>query len=197
MTVRALFDDALRAAKAWHMALPALNQFCPWPERLIYQERLPHLLPATTLMQSAPGQESDQSAPLLSALQALAPYLEWRHTYTVDEVGQHFLDTFGWFELAGPTGHFITDETRITVGYWGPSLRYERHQHVAEELYTVVSGEAQFMSDGEPDEILRAEGTRFHASNQPHALQTLASPLLVLVFWRGDGLCDPPAMSPS
>lgn len=197
MNVQALFDEALSAVKDWHKALANLYGFCPWPGMITYKERPPHLLPAAALLQTAPGRASTQSAPLLAALQALAPYLEWRHTYTVEEVGQHFLNTFGWFELAGPTGHFITYETRITIGYWGPGLEYDRHQHLAEELYTVVSGEAHFMSDGDPDETLSAGGTRYHASNQPHALRTQASPLLVLVFWRGDGLGEAPAMSTS
>ena len=195
MTARALFDDALRAAKDWHSALPAAHGFCPWPSDICYSDRAPHFLPAADLVITAPGATSLRSAPLLKALQALAPHLEWRHTYTVDEVGQAFLDNFGWFELAGPTGHFITHQTRITVGYWGPGLTYDRHHHVAEELYTVVSGQALFLSDGDADETLGADGTRYHASNQPHALQTLEDPLLVLVFWRGEGLGDAPALS--
>lgn len=195
MTVRALFDTALAAAQDWHAALPNAAAFCPWPDDLTYAEREPNTLPAADLIRQSPGEFSATSGGLVRALQDLAPYLEWRHTYTLEEVGQHFLDTYGWFELAGPDGHFITHQTRITAAYWGPGLDYPRHDHVAEELYTVLSGEALFMSDGDPDEVLGADGTRFHASSQPHALITQDSPLIVFVFWRGAGLSDAPAMS--
>lgn len=195
MTTRPLFDAALAAAKTWHAALPKAAAFCAWPTDLRYKHSAPCPLNATTLIQTAPGTPSPASEPLLNALQALAPHLEWRHTYTVDEVGQHFLDHFGWFELAGPTGHFITHEARITVGYFGAGLHYGRHQHAAEELYTVVSGHATFHLDHAQDARLGPGDTRFHASNHPHALTTTDSPLLILVFWRGEGLADPPAMT--
>lgn len=195
MTARALFEDALEAAKAWHAALPEVQKFCPWPESLTYQERPAHPLPVIDLLHADPGKTTASSAPLVRAFQNVAPHLEWRLTYTADEVGQHFLDNFGWFELAGPDGHFITHETRITAAYWGPGLDYPRHQHRAEELYTVVAGEALFQSDGDPDERLGPGATRFHASEQPHALFTESHPIVVLVFWRGVGLADAPALT--
>ncbi|MEM7733945.1 MAG: dimethylsulfonioproprionate lyase family protein [Pseudomonadota bacterium] len=197
MTARAAFEDALMAVKEWHAAIPEVHNFCPWPTDLTYAERRPCPLPAMGLLQTNPGPTNALSAPLLQAYQSIAPHLEWRHTYTVEEVGQHFLDTFAWFELAGPTGHFITHQTRITAAYWGPGLIYDRHLHVAEELYTVISGEALFKSDGDADEVLGAGATRYHASNQPHALETQDHPLVVLVFWRGEGLADAPALTPS
>lgn len=195
MTAPPVFEAALAKAKAWHAALPEAVAFCDWPDDLRYDDRTPYHLNATNQLQTAPGAPSRASAPLLSALQALAPHLEWRHTYTADEVGQHFLDHFGWFELAGPTGHFVTQKTRITVGYWGSGLHYGRHHHDAEELYTVVAGHGIFHLDDASDLTLCAGHTRFHASNRPHALTTTDSPILTLVFWRGDGLAEAPKMT--
>ncbi len=197
MTTRALFDAALAETQAWHAALPAVSGFVAWPMDLTYQDRPPNTLSAAGLVQTAPGGPTPASTPLLSALQALAPHLEWRHTYSADEVGQHFLDRFGWFELAGPDGHFITHQTRITVGYWGAGLHYGRHEHDAEELYTVVSGHGTFHLDDAPDLELGPGDTRFHPSNQPHALTTTDSPILTLVFWRGEGLGDNPRLTQS
>ncbi len=195
MNARALFDEALEATKAWHAALPEAQAFCPWPDDFVWTDRPAATLPATEQIVTAPGEATAASAPLMQALQSLAPHLEWRLTYTAEEVGQHFLDHFGWFELAGPTGHFTSHQARITVGYWGKGLTYPRHQHRAEELYTVVSGEALFQSDGDADEVLGPAATRLHRSNQPHALLTQESPVLTLVFWRGDGLGDAPALT--
>jgi len=197
MTLEPLFEDALEAVKTWHQALPDVHAFCPWPDDLRYEPRAPYTLPATDLVRAAPGEASARSTPVVQALQALAPHLEWRLTYTSEEVGQHFLDNFGWFELAGPTGHFLTHQTRITVGYWGPGLDYPRHQHRAEELYTVLSGSGLFQADGVPDRVLVPEDTCLYLSNQPHALLTQDDPILTLVFWRGDGLGDAPALSTS
>lgn len=195
MTTYALFETALAAARSWHAGLKAASDFCDWPDDLIWQPRAAHPVPATDLLQSLPGQTNAASAPLVAALQDVARHLEWRHTYTAKEVGQNFLDNYGWFELAGPDGHFLTRKTRITVGYWGPGLDYPRHQHRAEELYTVLSGQAGFMADGTADATLLAGDTRYHGPDQPHAMVTTDSPILTLVFWRGEGLADAPAMS--
>ena len=195
MSVRAAFDTALEAARQWHAALPACRDFISWPTDLRWHERAAHMVPASRLVQSDPGVTSAASSPLLQALQGITDHVEWRLTYTEEEVGKTFLQTFGWFELAGPDGHFLTDQTRITVGYWGPGLFYPRHQHEPEELYTVVSGSAEFHADGDRDITLGAGGTRLHGANQPHAMTTKETPVLTLVFWRGAGLADPPRMT--
>lgn len=196
MSARALFETALEAARVWHAQLPEAAAFCNWPDDLSWQDRASQRFEAADLIVAAPGVPSPASAALLGALQGVADHVEWRHSYTVEEVGQNFLDNFGWFELAGPEGHFHTTQARITVGYWGPDLFYPRHQHAAEELYTIVSGTALFHADGDPDVTLGAEGVKLHHSDQPHALTTSHSPVLTLVFWRGTGLDDPPRMTP-
>lgn len=196
MTARAAFDAALSAARDWHAALPDAAAFCDWPADLRWQDRAPHPLPAADLVQTDPGAATPASAPLMTALQAIAPHVEWRHTYTLDEVGQDFLNRYGWFELAGPDGHFHSTQARITVGYWGPHLFYPRHQHGPEELYTVVSGAGLFRSDGDPDATLGPGQTRFHGIHQPHDMTTEQHPILTLVFWRGDGLDDTPRITP-
>ena len=48
----------------------------------------------------------------------------------------------------------------------------------------VLGGEARFLRSGEDDQVLHAGHTSFHASNQPHAMETLDSPVLALVVWR-------------
>lgn len=195
MTARAVFEALLEAAHDWHALLPALRDFVPWPDDLRYVPRAARPLPAIALLQSDPGATNSQSQALCDALIAAAPHAEWRHTYTEDEVGRDFLNRFCWFELAGPDGHFITQQTRMTVGYWGPRLYYDWHQHEPEELYSVVAGEAMFRVESQEELTLSAGGTRLHASNQPHALETGDHPVLTLVLWRGEGLADPPRLS--
>jgi len=195
MTGRGVIDALLDAAKDWHSTLPEAAGFCPWPDDLIWGERTPIWLNAAEFVQTNPGATSPQSTALLHAVQQAAPHLHWRHGYSAEEVGQHFLDNFCWFELAGPDGHFLTQKTRITFGYWGPGLFYPRHHHIPEELYTVVSGQAVFHADGDADALLTPGQTRFHAVNQPHAMTTRDHPILTLVFWRGGALADGPSLS--
>jgi len=195
MNAQARFDTALKAAEAWHIALPALSEFCDWPDDLGFVPRAPAPGPAAALIRNRAGAPNARSTALLEALQAIAEDVEWRHTYTEAEVGRHFLDHYGWFELAGPEGHFITHKARITVGYWGPGLFYPRHQHGPAEMYSVVSGGALFHADGEEDTWLAPSQTKLHGPNQPHAMKTQDSPVLTLVFWRGEGLGEMPRMS--
>jgi mannose-6-phosphate isomerase-like protein (cupin superfamily) len=195
MTTRPPLDTLLDRTREWHAALPALRDFAPWPSDLRYTARAPNPLPHIPGMTADPGEANGLSTALRDALLAAAPHVEWRHTYTEDEVGARFLDTYGWFELAGPTGHYLSDQARITVGFWGQDLFYPRHQHAPEELYSVVSGRAIFHADGEEDREIGPGGTRFHAANQPHAMTTTDSPVLTLVLWRGEGLGDNPGLS--
>lgn len=179
---------AVDAARAWHAALPEATAFCDWPDDLSWADRpaLPGV--AEAQLRSNPGASDARALPLVQALQAIAADVEWRQGYSVEQVGQHYLDNHGWFELAGPTGHFVTQKGFITVGYWGPGVTYPRHDHQPEELYTILAGEAVFMSDGDPDATLRTGDSRFHGSSQPHAMITHGSPVLALVFWRGADL---------
>jgi|TARA_B110000259_G_C13827383_1_gene327201 quercetin dioxygenase-like cupin family protein len=68
--------------------------------------------------------------------------------------------------------------------YMPPRLYYPYHNHPAEEIYMVVSGSAVFKRMGLPDETLAEGDTSFHEGNQPHAMETLAEPVLCLVAWR-------------
>ncbi|SLN37775.1 Cupin domain protein [Roseovarius litorisediminis] len=192
---RALFDAAFEAARDWHTALPALGAFCDWPDGARFADRPAVAVPAITHLQANPGAATAASQALCTALIDLAPYVEWRHTYTESEVGADFLQRYGWFELIGPDGHYLSDQVRMTIGFWGAGLVYGRHQHLPEELYSVVSGAADFMLDGAETLRLSAGDTRLHPSNQPHALTTTTDPILTFVIWRGDGLADAPRMT--
>lgn len=193
--IRALFDATLAAARAWHAADPVQRNFVPWPDDLAYVPRPASQVTGLAHLLSDPGEASEASLALRDALLAVAPFAEWRLTYTEDEVGKDFLDRFGWFELAGPEGHFRTLQTRMTIGFWGAGLHYPWHDHIPEELYTIVSGGGRFMADGEETRNLGPGGSRFHRSGQRHALTTLEAPILTFVYWRGDALADPPRMS--
>ena len=198
---RELFDQALQAARAFHAANPALSGFQPWPDDITWAGRASVPAPCMDLVQTQAGDtacthsHAAETLALQQAITALVPHVEWRLTYTEEEVGADFLRRFGWFELVGPTGHFHSTQTRMTVGYWGDGLYYPWHEHEPEELYSILSGRAEFAAEGEDTLTLRPGDTRLHASLQPHAMTTSDQPILCFVLWRGEGLADDPRMA--
>lgn len=169
-------------------AEPALAGFSQFDTKASPVERAPNPIPAIALVQALAGGGSAETAACVAAIAAAAPAANWQQSYTEDEVGRDFLNRYGYFELIGPTGHFLSGQTRAYIAYWGDHLYYPWHLHQAEEIYYVLAGQAQFESEGQEEAIVGPGGTRYHASNQPHAMTTFDQPILALVLWRGAGL---------
>lgn len=184
----------LGAVRRLHEASPALLRYAPWPDDLSPQQVLPRdCVAATTIStRSIPGTRA--TAPVIRAFRAAAPDLEWRQTYTVDEVGQRFLDDYGYVELFGPSGHYRSARLRGYLAYWGPDLTYDWHAHEAEELYFTLGGRAVFSARGSANAMLRAGEARDHTTNQPHMMITLDHCYLAYILWRGAGLEGLPRM---
>lgn len=192
MSAEAAIDTLFEAARGWYEGLPAMAGFAPWPEGLERVDLPPQSQPALRDFVAHPGETTAQGRALLQATLAAAPYLHWCTAYDEAEVGRNFLDRFCFCELASPVGHFHAPDARITLAYWGPGLWYDWHWHKAEELYSVVSGGAEFLAQGLPDAHLGPEDTRLHTSDQPHAMRTHDAPVLTLVAWRGGDMTQKP-----
>jgi quercetin dioxygenase-like cupin family protein len=104
------------------------------------------------------------------------------------------MDRFGCYCLIGKDGAYISTQMFAWVVYMPAHLHYPWHHHPAEEMYLVIAGEAEFMREGASPEVLRAGDTCFHASNQPHAMETHDHPVMALVMWR-NGFDTPPVLS--
>ncbi|MDA7430966.1 dimethylsulfonioproprionate lyase family protein [Primorskyibacter aestuariivivens] len=154
-------------------------------------------VPAAQLLKSWSEGHINATVHLRDAIRELSDFADWQQTYSVDEVGQDFLDRYGWFELVGPEGHFRSDEVRAFIAYWGERLYYPWHLHEAEELYFILAGEALFEAEGAPPVTLKAGEACLHKANQPHQMTTGDSPVLALVLWRGAGLSGVPRMGVS
>lgn len=191
---RAAFDAMAAAARALTLSNAALAKFAPFPDAFRWSGRSGAGIDAAAQVARWLADGEGPEADLHRAVAAAAPHASWLHTYTEAEVGAHFLENYGYFELFGPVGHYDAGGYRAYVVYWNAGLVYDWHCHEAEELYVVLSGRAIFRSEGEPDVELTRGGTRFHASLQPHALETTDSPLLAYIVWRGGGLGDLPRM---
>ena len=189
----------LAFARAYHALTmlvaqtPALMGFAGWPLALPAQKP-GRSIPAADILKAWSEGHVDATLATRDAIRDLTDYADWQQTYTVEEVGQDFLNRYGWFELVGPEGHYRSDEIRAYVAYWGENLYYPWHLHEAEELYYILAGEALFEAEGETPVTLRPGDIRIHRSNQPHQMTTGASPVLALVLWRGAGLSGVPRM---
>ena len=96
---KALFDTALSEAKAFYDALPALNEFAPWPTDISWAGLKPRNLPSTQVLRADPGEANEASQRFLNAVLALVPFIEWHHYYTEEQLGRDFLNRYCAFEL--------------------------------------------------------------------------------------------------
>jgi len=129
-------------------------------------------------------------ADVIAALCHCAASLGWRRSYTADEMGEDFLDNYGWTEILGHHGPLVSD--RIACGFLllGPATHYPRHHHEAEEIYLPLCGTAAWQQ-GDAEWRERTPGTPIHhAGDEPHAMRTGAAPLLALYLWRSDNLAQ-------
>jgi len=89
-------------------------------------------------------------------------------------------------EIIGPMGMIEDQRFRFGLLLQDPEILYPKHQHAAEELYFVLSGEAAWSVD-DNNATTRAVGEFIHhANNQPHQMKTNNEPLLAMWAWLGD-----------
>jgi mannose-6-phosphate isomerase-like protein (cupin superfamily) len=189
------FDRLLSSVGDLVSGAPPLRDFVSWPDAPRRNTVEPLSIPAILLIDKSTALTSDLTRHVVDAVKAAAPLAHWQQTYTEAEVGRDFLNRYGWFELLGPTGHFLSDSLRAYIAWWGAGLHYASHLHEAEELYIVLAGAAEFHAEGQPSAMIGPELTRHHGSNQPHAMDTHDEPVLTLVLWRGAGLGGPARMA--
>jgi hypothetical protein len=191
---RGLWDHLLETAKQVHQSIPAVQAFCPFPTDLIEQDVQAFHIPAANYLAQEKGLVTRQFAPLRDAFIAVKEQALWRETYKETNIGQDFMDRFGCYCLIGQGGPFRSAKMCAWMVYMPPQLHYPWHHHPAEEMYLTVAGEAEFMRAGLPNKVLRAAETSEHTSNQPHAMQTHAHPVMAYVIWR-NGFQTPPVLT--
>jgi len=119
---------------------------------------------------------------------ALANDLDWRQTYASADFGARFLQNYGWSELVGQRGAFMSDAIACGVLMLGPETEYPAHSHEAEELYLPLAGHA-FWRSAKSGWRLRPPGTRIHhPAWTTHAMRTTDEPLLAAYVWRAGDL---------
>jgi mannose-6-phosphate isomerase-like protein (cupin superfamily) len=136
--------------------------------------------------------ESGAASPCVPSLRALGPHLDWRQNpnYRRQPPDPRFLDHYGYAVLVGPPDdpppHVADSRLALGILLLGPGTHYPRHHHPAEEVYAVVSGDAEWRRGDGPWRREPPGALIHHAPGVPHATRTGARPLLVLYLWRGD-----------
>jgi mannose-6-phosphate isomerase-like protein (cupin superfamily) len=189
-----IYLDLLDQTQRAYLAHPETRRFAPFPDDVTRQEITPYPCPCGAVFAAETNLTSDRYPDLQAAISAAGPIARWRETYKGTNIGDAFLSQFGCYSIIGAGGPFMSDTLWSWMVYMPRGLDYPFHNHPAEEMYLVVSGQAIFRREGMADEVLVEGDTVFHASNQPHAMETTDSPVLCLVFWR-DGFETAPVLT--
>lgn len=183
--------------KIWNAELAPLRDFCPspLPEAVAYKPVDPVAMPMLGHIATARDQTSPAFQPLVDALIDGAPLFHWIRSYKPEQgVNADFMERYAYINLVSPAGPFISEDTRITVAFWGAGLIYHEHWHEPEELYAVIAGSARFRATGRAPRQVGVGDMIHHESNQLHATDMVPGPLLAVVAWKGGTLLTPPAM---
>jgi len=159
-------------------------EFCAFPTDLTPRDVTPHHTPAAGLFAADSAMNGSPFDAFHRALIAAGPLAQWQELYKDTDIGQDFMDRFGFLCLIGDGGAFDSATMGAWMLYMPAHMHYTWHHHVAEEAYMVAAGSARFFRHGAPDITLNAGQTVQHNSNQPHAMETGDSPVLCYITWR-------------
>jgi len=119
-----------------------------------------------------------------------AAALAWGQTYAAGDLGERFLERYGWSELIGLRGPIASSRLACGVLLLGPEIEYPPHSHAAEEIYVPLAGTADWLRGGEGWRRRRPGELIHHPSGVAHAMRTGEQPLLALYLWRGGDLAQ-------
>ena len=161
-----------------------LWNFVEFPKNLQLKNFNTNKIPVTDKLFNWESNLGTNLKKLHQTIRNLSPYANWEQGYDEKDVGKDFLNNYGFFELIGPSGHFQTSKMALYVNYLCKNAYYPWHNHDAEELYFIVSGEAKFESKNQNTKILSSTNTRLHKSFEPHAITTDKKQVLSFVIWK-------------
>lgn len=128
---------------------------------------------------------------VLNALAQTYQQLKWIPS-PPDYINPQFGQGFAYTQLVGPPIREIESafypSNKVAAGFsiQAPYHFYPPHQHQAVEFYTPLSGTAVWQNGHQSPTSQQPGAFIFHQSNIPHAMETLADPLLCLWAWVGE-----------
>ncbi len=151
----------------------------------------PSDLPATRYLEQTLG--SPDTHPLVTLFNEERTHLKWEQSYTKSDglVGDDMLAGYGFAEVIGKRGPFVSTRVRSGIGVWGPDIDYPLHRHAAEEVYIVLAGSARFQlgkDAGAGPAMRRAGDVVYVPSMLTHGFHTADEPLVVFYIWQAGDL---------
>jgi mannose-6-phosphate isomerase-like protein (cupin superfamily) len=146
--------------------------------------------PVSRFLAEAAEQATSSAQVLLQTFARHNHRLRWEQSYRKQDglVPDAMLDAYGFVEIIGLRGPFISDRIRAGIAIWGPQVEYPQHQHQAEEIYVILAGSAEFSFDGSAAQTRRAGDLVLVDSNRRHGFRTAEECLLVYYLWQAGDL---------
>lgn len=171
---------------------PMIEKFKPgmrnWGDD--WREVGPLHLPAADFVEPSLKHARALTRPLLQTFADHCHRLRWEQSYRAEDglVAKAMLDAYGFADVIGERGPFVSDRIRSGILVFGPGIDYPRHHHAAEEIYVLLAGNAEFSLDGEAPAMRRAGDLIYVEPNRPHALVTRKKALVIFYLWQGGAL---------
>lgn len=154
-------------------------------------EVMPHHLPAADTLAGCEPHANDATRDLLALMIETRATRHWEQSYSKADgvVSDAMLADYGFAEVIGKRGPFVSDRVRSGIGLYGPNIHYPPHRHAAEEVYLPLAGEAVFEMDGVAEPAPRGPGDAvLMPSNRVHGFRTGDLPFAVFYIWRAGDL---------
>jgi len=146
-------------------------------------------LPVTARFQSAIGLAcAPKVRPLLHTIIDIEPFCSWRQNpeYSATDVGDHFMKSYGYFQVIGPGGLIDSSQLAVGVLLLGERVRYPEHAHPAIEIYSPICGEALWSQKGIKPTLRLSGELIYHSANEVHAMETVDQSMIAVYIWIGD-----------
>ena len=172
------FDAIVTALQAIPAGNPAYEPHCP-------------PVVATWLTNTPPSPAPPALLRLVQAVKSDGARLPWQ-TMPASYAGVELAGAYAFVELVGPRPAqgpapiWLSETVLAGLTLQGPEISYASHWHPAIEFYGVLSGTGEWQVDDGEWVRQPAGSLIYHASNQPHAIRTLAEPILTFFAWYGD-----------
>lgn len=159
-----------------------------WGSREVGVE--PVYLSAADFIDDVAFTANEHTRDLLSVFNKHKRELFWEQSYKKSDglVGDDMLAGYGFAEVIGKNGPFVSEHIRAGIGVWGPHIDYPRHQHKAEEIYLVVAGSADFKIGEAEVRHCKTGDVVFVESMTPHEFATTDNALVVFYLWQAGDL---------
>ena len=147
-------------------------------------------LPVSEFLTLALSGTNDDTWYLMGLFEQEKSRLRWEQTYTKADgvVGDDMLRRYGFVEVIGQNGPFVSERVRCGVGVFGPNVHYPTHYHGAEEVYVLLSGAANFRFDDGPVEMRTVGDAVYVPSMRKHGFDSLEAPLVIFYAWQSGDL---------